>query len=363
MLPPAGGERRPAVGRPVIFVGPLPPPAHGQAVSTSGLADRLAAAGLALAVFNVNGPSGPLGFLRRALRHASALPRILAGPDGALYLSLNANAGMALTALLAAAGRLRRRPVVIHHHTYGHIARPRRLMALLAAAAGSRALHLTICPAMSAALGAAYPAVRRTGALSNVGIVADDLLALQRPVRAGPPVLGHMSNLTETKGIGRVVETFRAARKAGLAARLVVAGPFAEPFARTMVEAAAAEFGPDFDYRGPVYGPGKAQFFADIDVFLFPSLYDNETQGIVNLEALAAGVPVLAHGLCCIPGDVGGSGGLVVPPDADFAEAAGVWLARWNPAGGAAAMARHRFRALLASHAGEVDALVAELAG
>ena len=45
--------------------------------------------------------------------------------------------------------------------------------------------------------------------------------------------------------------------------------------------------------RGTVLGEAKSRFYADIDLFLFPSLYAHETQSIVVPEAMAAGMPVL----------------------------------------------------------------------
>jgi glycosyltransferase involved in cell wall biosynthesis len=64
-----------------------------------------------------------------------------------------------------------------------------------------------------------------------------------------------------------------------------------------------------------------------ISAFVFPTR--NEAQGLVLLEALASGTPVVAYGRCCISGDMGQTGGLVVPVGASFekggfAAAAGV---------------------------------------
>ena len=61
-------------------------------------------------------------------------------------------------------------------------------------------------------------------------------------------------------------------------------------------------------------------FFEAIDIFAFPSLYPTETQGIVNLEALACGKPVVAFAQCCIRSDIGDLGGLAVEVGEDYAE-------------------------------------------
>jgi len=53
-----------------------------------------------------------------------------------------------------------------------------------------------------------------------------------------------------------------------------------------------------------------------MSAFVFPTR--NEAQGLVLLEALASGTPVVAYGRCCISGDMGQTGGLLVPVGASF---------------------------------------------
>ncbi|MAC88096.1 MAG: alpha-mannosyltransferase [Maricaulis sp.] len=65
---------------------------------------------------------------------------------------------------------------------------------------------------------------------------------------------------------------------------------------------------PDAVFPGPKFGPELARWFADADVFVFPSWTD--TFGLVNLEAMGCGTPVAAfpaHGpKDIIPGSGGG---------------------------------------------------------
>jgi glycosyltransferase involved in cell wall biosynthesis len=68
-----------------------------------------------------------------------------------------------------------------------------------------------------------------------------------------------------------------------------------------------------------------------MSAFVFPTR--NEAQGLVLLEALPSGIPVVAYGRCCISGDMDQTGGLLVPVGAAFekmAAAAGVG----EPSGG-----------------------------
>lgn len=348
----------------IPFVGPFPPPVHGQAVATAAIATLLEARGISLQRIDI-GESGATGRWRGRTRRlsglfAAALACLRPG-SRTVYLSVSANAGMVFTALLAGLARLAGKRPVLHHHTYAHIATPSRRMRLLARLAGPSALHLTICPAMSRELAASYPRIRHTASFSNVDAVESALLDIPRE-RTIPRTLGFMSNLTVEKGVERAIAAFRSAQASGLADRLVLAGPCKDEGARTAIESASAEFGECFRYLGPVSGPAKLAFFAGIDLFLFPSLYRNETQGIVNLEALAAGLPVIAYGLCCIPGDLDDPACAVLEPSAAFDASVVAFLKDLAPRYAAACQgARARFHALARAHQAEIDDLVALL--
>ena len=47
-------------------------------------------------------------------------------------------------------------------------------------------------------------------------------------------------------------------------------------------------------YWGRRYGAEKSVFWQDADIFVFPTLYDNETFGLVNLEAMEYALPVVS---------------------------------------------------------------------
>ena len=48
------------------------------------------------------------------------------------------------------------------------------------------------------------------------------------------------------------------------------------------------------NYIGPVYGEKKVQLLKDSDIFVFPSYFSEECFPLVILEAMAAGLPVVA---------------------------------------------------------------------
>lgn len=48
------------------------------------------------------------------------------------------------------------------------------------------------------------------------------------------------------------------------------------------------------NYWGRRYGAEKNVFWQDADIFVFPTFYDNETFGLVNLEAMEYALPVIS---------------------------------------------------------------------
>lgn len=334
----------------LLFVGPFPPPVHGQSVATKHLADVLDKT-LDVRRIDTAGSSS-----RRLSRHALALQQIIVGREKAIYLSINSNRGIILTAMLARAARIRGKAIFLHHHSYRCIGTYGPDMERLIAAAGDKALHITNCGQMSLELRNLYPTVRNTASLPNIGSVDEALLPTARPTR--PVTIGHMSNLTEEKGLGRALDAFAALLETGIEARLEVAGPDADAFAAAALAEAKTRFGHRFTYHGPVYGERKQAFFNAIDIFAFPSLYPVETQGIVNLEAMACGKPVVAFAQCCIAADIGTTGGSAIGKGESFSQAL-IEYARTYIADpeGRAIMARQRFEELATDYRSHLEAL------
>jgi glycosyltransferase involved in cell wall biosynthesis len=100
------------------------------------------------------------------------------------------------------------------------------------------------------------------------------------------PVVLYVGRIAAEKNLALAVRTFRAIQEHRPQARYVWVGDGPE-------RAALAEAHPDFVFAGMQRGHALASHFASADLFVFPSL--SETFGNVILEALAAGVPVVAY--------------------------------------------------------------------
>ncbi|GAA2644082.1 glycosyltransferase [Streptomyces lunalinharesii] len=111
--------------------------------------------------------------------------------------------------------------------------------------------------------------------------------------------LGYLGALSLAKNFDQVVDVFaRCHRESGGRAGLVCAGKPNHPrWEADAVRATLAEQGVPpgaVDVLGVLGQDRLADFFARIDVLLFPSTASRETLGRVVLEALAHGVPVVA---------------------------------------------------------------------
>ncbi|BBD79656.1 glycosyltransferase family 4 protein [Aerosticca soli] len=130
------------------------------------------------------------------------------------------------------------------------------------------------------------------------------------------PVWLYVGRLAPEKNLALAVRAFEAARQVVPRLRFVLVGD-------GPARARLAADHPELILAGVQRGEALARHYASADLFVFPSL--SETFGNVILEALAAGLPVIAHNQAAAREHVreGHSGHLVEPGDeAGFIEAA-----------------------------------------
>ena len=117
-----------------------------------------------------------------------------------------------------------------------------------------------------------------------------------------PQTVLFMSTLTRTKGILELIKALELMRPArpGAEIHLKVAGAWQDESARTEAEEfiARAKLGARISFAGNVAGADKAAFLASGQMLCLPTRYPFEGQPLAILEAMAAGLPVLAtkHG-------------------------------------------------------------------
>lgn len=79
------------------------------------------------------------------------------------------------------------------------------------------------------------------------------------------------------------------------------------------------DLGSCVEYLGAIPHDELPQYYNDMDVLVFPTERDAESLGLVGLEALACGVPVIGSAIAALPGYIehGRNGFLFPPGDSD----------------------------------------------
>ena len=127
------------------------------------------------------------------------------------------------------------------------------------------------------------------------------------------PLILFLSRIIPRKGADILVESF--AEACPQSGRLVIAGPEGESGYCSQLKARAKNSGVESRvvFTGPLYDEEKKAAFADADLFVLPSRYENFANA--PAEAMACGVPVIITDACGIRSLVEGQAGLVIPPE------------------------------------------------
>lgn len=154
-----------------------------------------------------------------------------------------------------------------------------------------------------------------SGRTTAVAVPATDRGPGRPAFRDGPGLhVGFLGRIVEEKGLEYLVEGFRSLPQD---ARLLIAGDFTEVAGGSVVDRVRAAIGGDPRVRllGFLDDAQVADLYASIDVFALPSVNSFEAFGIVQMEAMLRGVPVLASDLPGVRVPVRESGfGRIVPP-------------------------------------------------
>lgn len=285
--------------RKVLVVGLFPPPINGQRIVTQRMFEQISGATTAMRYDLNRFPRlRSLSKLLSTVMAAAAMVAARRKGFAALYLAPHSGGGLLLSCFLALSSRLLGYELYVHYHSYRHITHHSRLMAAFLGLCGERAVHIVLAPPMEWGLRHLYPSVHR------VAVVSNSVFVVPRPVPRAfdrPRLrIGHLSNLSREKGIGIVLECLRRLLVEGTDVELVLGGPATDRATRALISDAAAEFGGRLSYLGALESGDVQRFYDKIDVFLFPTLYEHEAEPLVIIDAMSAGVPVLATNRGCI---------------------------------------------------------------
>ena len=329
-LPGVGsGQPELKLGRSIV-IGPTPPPYHGVTVMTGHVVDAFRKAGLLAAHVNTS-DDRPIKTLMRVdvenlrlgLVHSWQLVRVLrANPGAAVYFPLSQNRwGFLRDAVFVAIGRAFRRRIHAHFHgaSFSRFREgevwPVRILIRWVLASLDEVWVLT------ESLRSVFEGAIEPGRIRVVENAIDDPWPPHGPRRDRADRslrLLFLGNLLPAKGADDFLDALiLAASQRSVAdewsVRLVgeVMPDMEERIGSRVAELRKA--GIDVVATGPLVGERKLEHLAEADVFVYPSRDDG--QPLVILEAMAAGLAIVASDVGGIPDTVGGPDcGLIVPP-------------------------------------------------
>lgn len=145
--------------------------------------------------------------------------------------------------------------------------------------------------------------------------------------------VGFLGRIVEEKGVEYLVEGFRAMDDPQ--ARLLIAGDFSAVAGGSVIERVRQRMAGDSRIKLLGFLPDAAldDFYASVDVFALPSVNPFEAFGIVQVEAMMRGIPVIASDLPGVrqPVLATGMGEIVQPRSAASVTKALVRLAHTRP--------------------------------
>jgi glycosyltransferase involved in cell wall biosynthesis len=315
--------------RQLVVIGPTPPPFHGVAVMTRYIVEALDELGLCAGHLDTRDPR-PVETLNRldatnvilAVRHARQLHRILrlrTAADVLLPIS-QGTWGFLRDAVLVLVTRLHGRQVILQLHGGGladfHRRSPAPMRWLIRAVFGQAHQAWALTPGLCSQFDGLV-VQRRVRRVENV--TQDTALSAEPPGgghrEAGGLRVLFLSNILIEKGCLDVVAIVRHLADGGRGWEVRLAGPadsrVAERLQREIsgLPPGAARVA----VVGPCDGDAKDMQYRWADVFLYPTRL-REGQPLVLLEAMAAGLPIVATQIGGIPDTVRhGAEGLLVP--------------------------------------------------
>lgn len=233
-----------------------------------------------------------MNFLVQLASAARYLALCLRHRDVVLYIALSGGFGQIYDGVYVFVSKVFRRPVVVHHHSFGYITGPNRLNRCIFAMLRND-VHIVLSIGMGQRLAEIYDLdPHKIKVISNAAFYPAAPEVCASAVSRMPLQIGFISNITWEKGIGEFFAVLDQLRADRVIFQARIAGPV-DPSIKTQFDRLLAST-PEARYVGPVYGEAKSRFYDALDVLLFPTKYVNEAEPLVIHEALRSAVTVIA---------------------------------------------------------------------
>ena len=278
----------------VLVVGAFPPPVHGMALINEFMYQHLLNKTITHKI-DLAPPLGPF-WLKTSQRLVSVFKGVYLALNSiskwdVLYLGLSGGWGQFYELIFVTLARIFRKDIYFHHHSYAYINRTKISFWLISFVAGRASTHICLSDGMCHKLANQYARVNITYTLSNVAFILPQKKV--RRLRRVKLKIGFFSNISFEKGIKIFFKTIESLRLEGIEFEAVIAGPVENFEVQKFIEE-NLKFSSDTRYIGAIYGVQKEKFLSEIDVLLFPTMYENEAEPLTIYECYSLGVPVIS---------------------------------------------------------------------
>ena len=291
------------INKKICMIGVFPPPLHGMSLINEFVRKSLGDSEHTI-IFNTSPYSlnrSPLSLLRKFINIQLLLIKfifyLIINKFDNVYLGLSGGLGQIYDLEFLILSKIFLKKIYLHHHSYSYINKNSILSKFIFYFTGPKAIHIVACNKMHFDLLRLYPNISNIKVISGIFALPDwgDFLLPRKKLHK----IGFISNLAEEKGVFIFLDIAEFFLKIDNSLIFLLAGPYYNEKVKLKIENRLSYL-KNTKYLGPKYKFEKKFFFDSIDLLLFPTLYKNESEGLVIHEAMSRGVPVIAYARGCI---------------------------------------------------------------
>ena len=279
----------------VIGLVVLPPPTTGMTIVNGKMSDHLVEV-FDAKIISISKRSVRLWSAEKYLKYLLNFFKIIflrfKGAN-VIYMVPESSKALFVTVLLVKSFQAIGYTVILHHHVFSYIRQFRKEVDLVQNFGGSGKLYnIFLGPKMRQSYIEAYGNHSESCILSN-------RVHFPKMVNNHELIdtinIGYLSRLNESKGFYELPKLVDALICEGINFCLHIAGPPDSKKVENDLDKLIKDNPDRIVYHGKVGGEIKNSFYANLDVFVFPTRYKNEAEPLVVYEALSSGVPVIAN--------------------------------------------------------------------
>ena len=301
----------------ILFIGQFPPPLHGMSFVNSKLTDILKKTyQLTILPSNKIGDSGFLGKLIRLLYNLRT-SYMIRYDFSIAYIPLQGNFGRALDIIALIFFKILNKKIIIHHHSYVGGIKISYLMKIIFFVTSKNSCHIFLTKKMQNDFKRNYR-INHSLTLSNALFVECQPFINSNPSIKRKINIGLLSNLTYAKGTQTFLSLIDSLYIQKIKFHAYLAGPCEDLELQNLINYYQTKYKGSFTYIGMADNEEKKIFYKSIDLFVFPTRYENEAEPLVIIESLSYSVPVIANNIGSLSTLINKKNGLLISRDNDF---------------------------------------------